>query len=75
LRSHFSGQYFSLTKTNKGQDFLTDKVPNIVGQYDFWTITIFTRLELALKMVIFRFFFVLGPRWPEFFPGQTMKKE
>jgi hypothetical protein len=41
----------------------TDKGPNIVGLYDFWTIDIFTSLGLALKMVIFRFFLsnVLGP--------------
>jgi hypothetical protein len=45
-------------KANKGQDFffVTDKGPNIVSQYDFWTITIFTRLGLALKTNIFRIF-------------------
>jgi hypothetical protein len=34
--------------------FLTDKGPNIVSQYDFWTIAIFTSLKLALKIIIFR---------------------
>jgi hypothetical protein len=38
--------------------FLTDKGPNIVSQYDFWTITIFTSPGLALKMVIFQIFSV-----------------
>jgi hypothetical protein len=33
--------------------FFTDKAPNIVNQYDFWTITIFTSLGLALKIVFF----------------------
>jgi hypothetical protein len=43
--------------------FLTDKGPNIVSQYDFWTINIFTSLGLTLKMFIFLFIFseILSP--------------
>jgi hypothetical protein len=43
VRSLFSAQYFGVTETNKGQvfDIFTDKSPNIVSQYDFWTNIIF----------------------------------
>jgi hypothetical protein len=67
-------------KTNKSQDFdifFTDKNPNIVSQYDFWTKTIFTSLKLSLKRSFFGYFLseVLGPSVARFFfPGQTMIK-
>jgi hypothetical protein len=50
--------------------FFTDKVLNFICQYDFWAITIFTGLKLALKLVIFRSF------CPKFwvFPRQIMIK-
>jgi hypothetical protein len=69
LRNLFTAQYFRLTKANKGQDFdcLTDKGPNILSEYDFWTITTFTNLGLALKMVIFRIF--CSKFWGLIWPG------
>jgi hypothetical protein len=56
-------------KSSRFRHFLTDKGPNIVNQYDFWAIIIFTSLGLALKMIIFGFF---CPKfwdlvWPGFF--------
>jgi hypothetical protein len=66
----FEKPFFSaIFQTHKNQKmpsfwhFLTDKGPNIISQYDLWTITISTSLGLALKIVIFRIFLseVLGP--------------
>jgi hypothetical protein len=75
LRSLFSAQYFILTKTNKGQVFDIFLLTNIVSQYDFWIITIFTSLELALKMVNFWIFLFWGLVWPgKFCPRQNMIK-
>jgi hypothetical protein len=37
--------------------FFTDKTPNIVSQYDLWTVTIFTSLGLALILAAATYIF------------------
>jgi hypothetical protein len=56
----------------------SSKGPNIINQYEFWTITTSTSLGLALQMIIFRIFLseVLGPSVAMiFFLGQIMTKK